>query len=272
MCLSLCLLFCLALLPVITAFGALFYDSSKLTQGLDLSLTGEFQLGNATMKFLIFFEDKALFLSLLRSVAIACTVGLTTTWAAMASAFLLSRSDFGRIQILHIFAYTAYLTPPIILVISFSRLSGQFDNDFYSLLIVAFGQCCFLFPLNFAMALAHWRASSYEIDRVGASDGAGLWIRFGLHMSMGSPSWAFGAGLALLTMMLAWSDVLFSRFLLGGSPHYRLLTDLVIERLRANDLVVARGEMAAVAVMCALVASLTASMYAVMFGKANARR
>jgi hypothetical protein len=91
-------------------------------------------------------------------------------------------------------------------------------------------------------------------------------------MTVGSPSWAFGAGLALLTLMLAWSDVLFSRFLLMASPEYRLLTDLVIERLRANDLIVARSELAAVAIMCAAVAAIVASLYAVMFNKANASR
>jgi ABC-type glycerol-3-phosphate transport system permease component len=262
----------LALLPVVTTFAALFFDSIRLTQGLNLSSASDFRLANATAKFAVLFEDGTLFLSFFRSIVLACIVGAVTAWAAMASAFLLSRSDFGRRQILHVLAYTAYLTPPVILIISFARFTGQVGSDLYALLVVACGQSCFLFPLNFGLAMGHWKATSYELDRAAASDGANLWTRFRLHMSMGSPSWAFAAGLALLTMMLAWSDVLFSRFLLAGSPDYRLLTDLVIERLRANDLIVARGELAAVAVMCAIVASFAASLYALMFSKANAGR
>jgi ABC-type glycerol-3-phosphate transport system permease component len=94
-------------------------------------------------------------------------------------------------------------------------------------------------------------------------------MRFRIHMSSGAPSSAFFGGLALLTFMLSWSDVLFSRYLLMGERHQRLLTDLVIEHLKANDVVAARGELAAVAVLTTLVAVAAASAYALMFNKAN---
>ncbi len=262
-------LFILVLLPVGVTVAALFIESSRLTQGFDLTAWPDYSIANAAAKLRALASQGELLSALGRSLGVAILVGLLTAWAAITCAFHLSRLSLGRLARLNLLGYAAYLTPPVVLVISLSWLA-QFATGLASpLIVVALGQGSFLFPLNYALALGHWAQVPYAIDRTAASDGANLSQRFAAHISSGTPSLGFFGGLALLTFMLSWSDVLFSRYLLLGEPEQRLLTDLVIESLKANDIVAARGELAAVAILSAIVAAFAAGLYAVFFNRAN---
>ncbi len=260
------------LTPILASFAALFFRSERLTSGLQFLAWTDYSLANALDKYRILAADGRLLSAFLRSLTLALAIGLLTAWSAMIAAFYLSRQRFRGSTLLRLAGYTAYLAPPVILVIALGWLAAGARGPYSALLVLVAGQCTFLFPLNYALALGHWAQTPYEIDRTAATDGAGLLIRLKVHMAAGTPSFAFMGGLALLTFMLSWSDVLFSRYLLMRHPDQRLLTDLVVERLGANDVVTARGELAAVAVMTAIVAAVAASAYSVMFNHVNRTR
>lgn len=262
------LVFLFVLVPVTATVGALFFENSQLAQGMQISAWSDYSLLHAIAKFQTLEAEGSLLPALLRSLFVALVVGSLTAWSAMVSAFCLSRLNFGRFGAMRFLGYAAYLTPPVILVISLGWLSAIASGATSALLVLVIGQSAFLFPLNYALALGYWTQTAYAIDRTAASDGAGLFVRLRVHVRSGPP-FAFFGGLALLTFMLSWSDVLFSRYLLMRERDQRLLTDLVIEHLKANDVVAARGELAAVALLAVLIAGVAASAYAFLFNRAN---
>ena len=262
-------LLAIVLIPILAGFAAVFFRSERLTSGLQFLAWQDYSLSNAVDKYRTLAADGRLASAFMRSLLLATVIGLLTAWSAMIAAFILSRQKFRGATALRLAGYTAYLAPPVILVIALAWLAAAARGPISALLVLALGQCTFLFPLNYALALGHWAQTPYEIDRTAATDGAGLLARLRVHMAPGNPSLAFMGGLALLTFMLSWSDLLFSRYLLMRHPDQRLLTDLVVERLGANDVVAARGELAAVAVMTSIVAALAASAYSVMFNHVN---
>lgn len=274
-CTILFLLILLAImLPILAAVVALFIDSTMLTGGIASSTltTTHFTISNATQKFSILFLNGDLIHAFFRSIAVAALVGITTSWLALISAYTLTRVELGKWGKLQILGYSAYFTPPVILATSYALLTQEFMSQTSAVFVVAAGQMSYFYPINLGLALGHWKSVPFEVDRVIAADGASFYGRLAQHMSSGGVTWAFWLGLALLTFMLSWSDVLFSRYLLSGYPDQRLLTDLVIEKLNANDLIVARSELAAVATMCIMVASIASACYSVLFLKANRSR
>lgn len=263
-------LFGFVLTPVVATVVALFFGNAQLAHGLQLFSWPDYSIENAAAKFRALQIQGNLLGSFVRSLLVAFCVGTLTAWSAMICAFCLSRMSLGRLGALRVLGFAAYLTPPVILVISLGWLAGLISGSGSAILVLVLGQCAYLFPLNYALSLGHWAQVAYEVDRSAASDGAGLFARLRVHMNSRAPSSAFFWGLALLTFMLSWSDVLFSRYLLMGDRDQRLLSDVVIEHLKANDVVAARGELAAVAFMTALVAAAVAGAYALMFKRANA--
>lgn len=263
---------CLSLGPASVATMAIFLESSVLTSGLDLSKPNSFSLENASKKIETTIGQDGMFSAFMRSVWVAMIVGVTTAWLAFLSAFLVVRIRLPFSSAVSGLGFLAYLTPPVLLMLSMSWLSQFARGDSFALMLLIVGQATFLFPINYVLALGHWRSTPYEIDRAAAIDGANLLMRLRLHLAGMSPSTAYFWGLCLLTFMLSWSDVLFSKYLLQSYRDSRLLADLVIERLQSFEEVTARGELAAVAALCFVVAGVASLFYSIAFIKAHGKK
>lgn len=267
MVLKVILLFCtaFAILPIIWTLPSLFLDNTALTGGINFSSFEGWKVVNLQEKLNSVFTDKKLLWSLLVTVLISSVVGILTASSSMALAYTLTRIHLGRLTPITMLAYSAYLTPPIILVLALDWLSPITQSYAGSIGSVMLGLSVFLFPLNYGLAFGFWRQVGFETDRSAAADGAPLWNRFKLHVQYGSPPFSFGLGLALLTFMLAWSDVTFSKILLSGGSSTRLFTDQVIEVLKANEMISPRGDLALVGLIAVGIASTAAYFYARLF-------
>ena len=260
-----------AALPILFAIPAVFMDSTSLSDGVDVFATEAMSFANVVEKFEYLSANQDLLSALIRTLVVALGVGIVSSCSAMALAFASTRLYLGWAGWLRPLGYFAYLTPPIVLVLSIGWLSQFAAGQISALLVVSIGQAAFLFPLNYGLAVGHWMQSEWAVDRNASLDGARFWRRFFVHFAPGTSSFAFCGGLALLTFMLAWSDVVFSRFLLMNDRDNRLLTDLVIDFLSQSDVTEPRGELAVVAFLTVFVAAVASGAYALVFAR-TARR
>jgi len=259
------------LIPLIATFIAAFNNDAALRGGIGIEQWQGMSVSNFRRNVAVLSENKIFVPALIRSATLSCLVSLVVAWASAALSFAVSRTDLRRLSVFTLLAYAAYLTPPVILVVAIN-LAQDLLPKLPAFLVIFLGHCVFLFPLSYGLALGHWRQTDFEIDRVAAVEGAHFFKCFSMHCTVGGSTFSFIAGIFMLNFMLSWSDVLFSRFLLIGSPEQRLLTDLVIDALDSSEILPSRGSLSVLSLLTVSLAIAASTAYALVFNHANVRR
>jgi ABC-type Fe3+ transport system permease subunit len=258
-----------SLLPILTVVPAILTHNSQVSGGLDLLNYERLNVANGVENFTNLAKNGIFVESIARTIVFSILVGALTTYCAISTSYLLTRVAGFHIEKLSFIAFTAYLTPPIILALAYSSMREDFIPNGFSLLLVAGGLCTFIFPLCYGLSLSRWKNYGWDIDRAASADGASLWMRFSIHMKPGSPMNTYALGLSLLSFMLSWGDITFSRVLLQGNEDSRLFTDIMIDLLILSDKTEPFGEVAAIAFATTLVSALASSAYGFTFFRSN---
>jgi len=266
------LLFAFVLLPVLFTASAVFLSNSSIEIGVNPFNFRNYSSVSAAKNFGAIKSDTIFYASFWLTIVTAFTVSTLVAFSSAITSYYTSRVNLYNLSKLKILPFFAYLTPPVILVLSVQSLPPSMIDHFPKILIVGLSHCAYFFPFSYALFLGYWEQSDFGLDRSAAGDGGTIHHTFILHfLSFKSPTFIFALSISLLTFMLSWSDVLFSRILLG-SGDTRLLTDWFIDMMQASEIEERRGELAAMAILTFFLASLLSILFSVAFSHVNRGR